>query len=322
MIDSPEIVQQEENPLEGAILVHGFIGNQEKPEKEILRKVIKNGTISSPSKRPLDEKDEMRYTADAPWDYSRVTFYAFHGDDRACPNYKDAAAFIAPLAALTGTEIIKPDSSGYYSDQEVAAYTPEGVKIPLEKGLLIIEPFTLAELLPELTKHAQEIDLTAKDYLERYVIVLPYPLTCTPDKIWEIAKARIQPAVNVTYEPASWKQRNGKKATIEELGGEKPITPGEPLTTEVVQYFDVQIDRETKRLQELEIKLKTSATNISWLPDYSIGNTVSPILLLVDENNEVMGKIRELEAKRKKLTEDHASVLAHNQRVSLSRPYL
>jgi len=101
---SPELVLVREHPLEGNIVIHGFLGNIEKPEETTIAQVIRQGALVSPSKRILDQKEQARLI-DAPFDRDRVCFHTWKENEENAGSYIGHAIWAAPVGVMEGTII-------------------------------------------------------------------------------------------------------------------------------------------------------------------------------------------------------------------------
>lgn len=196
------------NPLEGSILIHGFDSNlpaSDKRElgiswdKDVLRKIIKQGAVVSPSKRELTRQELIRY-GEAYFDVDRVCFEARTGretDGEGGGSYIFGAFFAIPVSGLEGTRISNDIAS---SGSAMAAYNEEGVSIPLEKGIIFLNEYDLRDLLPDIKARAEMLNIDLAEYLNMHFRILPGNFK-DQDIFWKVVKASIEPSKDVKYHP-------------------------------------------------------------------------------------------------------------------------
>ena len=196
------------NPLEGAILIHGFQGNLPDPDKreigissdkDVLRKIIRQGAVVSPSKRQLTRQELLRY-GDAYFDINRVCFEARtgrKGDGKGGGSYISGAFFAMPVSGLEGTKISNDIA---FSGPAMAAYNEEGVSIPLEKGILFINEYDLKALLPDIKERSEILNIDLPEYLNKHFRILPSHFR-NRNIFWKTVTASIEPSKEVKYHP-------------------------------------------------------------------------------------------------------------------------
>lgn len=223
-------VEELRNPLEGSILIHGFNSNLSEDDKneigifsdtDVLRKVIKQGAIVSPSKRDLTRQELIRYKK-ASFDVNRVCFEARTGretDGGGGGNYIDESFFAMPVSALEGIRISNDFAFGA---KALAAYHENGVSIPLEKGILFLKASQLEELLPDIKARANVLNIDLAEYLNRYFRILPSEFK-DKDVFWETITTSIEPSKDVKYHPTIFPKLQEK---IREMGEIGAITTG------------------------------------------------------------------------------------------------
>ena len=196
------------NPLEGAILIHGFDSNLSDPDKreigissdsDVLKKIIRQGAVVSPSKRELTRQELSRYGG-AYFDVDRVCFEARTGrktDGKGGGSYISGTFFAMPVSGLEGTKISNDIA---FSDGAMAAYNEGGVSIPLEKGILFIHEYALRDLLPDIKARAEMFNIDLAEYLNKHFRILPGNFK-DQDIFWKVVKASIEPSKDVKYHP-------------------------------------------------------------------------------------------------------------------------
>lgn len=201
-----ELQVREMYSLDGAILAHGFLSNQQtlndyRQEKNNLMKVIESGFINSPNARvnPTDF-DRQRYGAggDLPIDANRVCFYLWKNEDpqRNDRTYSREAVWIGPMHALKGlTAHADPGDPG----ESIGGTSSNGkVEIPLEAGKILITQSMFTEIFPEISKRAAKLGIILDEYLSANFYILERETLNDATKITDIAFQNISPARGVT----------------------------------------------------------------------------------------------------------------------------
>lgn len=200
--------EQLRNPLEGAILIHGFESNLKDSVKreigistdtDVLRKIIRQGAIVSPSKRELSSEEKTRY-GEIHVDLNRVCFEARTGrktDGGGGGSYINSAFFALPVSGLKETRISHDIA---FAQNSIASFNEEGISIPLEEGVIFLDLFTLRDLLPDIKTRANILNIDLAEYLNRHFRILPNE-QLSSETLWKIVTASIEPSKDVKYHP-------------------------------------------------------------------------------------------------------------------------
>ncbi|MCX6791529.1 MAG: hypothetical protein NT149_00635 [Candidatus Gottesmanbacteria bacterium] len=204
-----EVVPRSENLLERSRLVHGFLGNVDAndpyaEETKTLNGILTTGELVSPSLRPLDDKEKIRFSMDAPFDKNRVTFHVWKGDEEDGKSYISKAFFAAPTSILGGSV---PAEDPAWPGRVVSAYGKEGVRLPIEKGLLFISTNRAIQHREKFEALAQKAGQTYIEYMNKHVVILPDNIFDDKKMLWSAISARIEPAMGVTTKIASSREQ-------------------------------------------------------------------------------------------------------------------
>lgn len=191
-----ELVHTQEHPLEGAIVVHGFLGNIEKPENVTLAQVIIAGTLASPSKRQLDFREQERLVS-APFDRDRICFHPWKEGGEQPTSYIGHAIWAGPTTAMEGT-IIGDDPANEAGD--IFAFRAGGVDIPVRKGVLFVSDNLIdtPEIRMSIKQRATQDGVTFDEWMKDNVVLLPTKLFHQTKELFSVIAQRIRPAAGVT----------------------------------------------------------------------------------------------------------------------------
>lgn len=204
-----EVAPTSENLLEGAILVHGFCGNVDTnnpyaEETKALGSILSSGELVSPSARPLDDKEKVRFSAEAPFDQNRVTFHVWKGDDQDGTAYIRSAFFASPTSILGG---FVPSEDPAWAGRAISAYSKDGVHLPIERGLLFLDSRLATRFQPQFEALAQKAGMSYTDYMNQHAVILPQEAFNDQSTLWSAVSNRIEPAVGVTIQVVTGKEQ-------------------------------------------------------------------------------------------------------------------
>lgn len=292
-----EKVVQPENLLEGSILVHGFCGNidaQDKwaEESKTLEKILTSGEIVSPSLRNLDAKEQVRFSADAPFDKNRVTFHVWKGDQKDGLEYISEAFFASPTSILEGSI---PSEDPAWSGRAVSAYNKDGVRLSINQGELFITPERVNQFHAQIEDLAKKSGLSFADYMNKYVVLLPKSVFEDQKMLWKAVSSRIEPAIGVTANVATAKEQgdltkglnftevlNSKEPAKRTELGVSTIKSGTAISEELVLSIEQRTQDEIDWLKEVEANINTNPFHIERLRDEK---------LLFEEEQELANEI-------------------------------
>lgn len=328
-VDIKERQLTQEALLEGAVLIHGFTGNVDihnphTSEKKALEKVISTGTIVSPSQRELDEKEKDRIRYDTPFDMNRVSFHVWKGDEHDLGSYIHGAFFAAPASSLEG---FVPAEDPAWSGRAISAYNKDGVKIPTNRGLLFISPDLALNNRRLFEARAENEKLSYKDYMNRYVVILPSEVFGSAKKSWEEVSSRITPAKGVDVKIVTAEEQfsqskgrldftailnTGKKAELSQLG-ESRIIDGGAVSESLLKNLQSSWEAELKWLEKVDNGLEEDPFHIEQLrEDHSRIDDYYNLVIELKDLNEELSEIKKLRDDYHKLRK---KVLERNEQI-------
>jgi hypothetical protein len=275
---SPEISKSTEHPLEGGIIIHGFVGNIEKPELKTLTQVIKSGVLASPSKRELDDKERLRLP-DEPADYNRICFHLLTNKVANPCHYVGRAFWAASLNAVAGTIIGDDIASG---SNDIFSYHNNGVEIPLNRGLLYlsIDMLDNLALLESIRQRATAEGVSAEKWIQNYIVILPRKAFENRQQLFNIVSKRIQPAKGVSADFVTKNEidqhfqhnfvhflENDHRFTKKDELGIGGIKIDIPLDPDLLTEFNQILGRYKNRFRSIYEDIETNPLRIEELRD-------------------------------------------------------
>lgn len=273
-----ELIRIPEHPLAGGIIVHGFLGNIQKPENVTLAQVILAGTLASPSKRSLEAKEQARLVS-APFDRDRICFHIWKENSNEPTSYIGHAIWAGPITAVEGT-IIGDDPANEPGD--IFAYREGGVDIPVKKGVLFVSDNLIdtQEIRASIEKRATQEGVTFDEWMRDNVVLLPTKLFHQPKDLFSVIAQRIRPATGVTadfVDAEEISQSLGvnfvtslnikhKPVSTQELGTTTKIQ-GESVSQEIMQEWKRNYDHFDEHFGEIIAEMDENPLRLEELRD-------------------------------------------------------
>lgn len=282
-IETP--LEEEKNILEGGILIHGFKGNLNdiNPYQRVMERlnnIILSGEIVSPSQRELDEDELKRLQLDASFDSNRVCFHVWNSDSNENQlSYVLNSFFAMPTTAMAG---FVPSEDPAFGGNVVALYKNEGVRIPLEKGLLFLSTDMYRSLIPSIQKKAEISGISYDDYVKQHIVILPSESFHDSDILWKEVSARIDPAsnvktrmsktssnTNINFIDFTQSLRNIEPSKTDELG-ETTMKTGNPISESLTDSLEERYHEDITELRNKYSKIEDDPYYLEELRDPNI----------------------------------------------------
>lgn len=314
--DRTEVLTTQENPLNGVILIHGFRSNTGTAETTTINRLLENGCLVTPSRRPLDEKEEAR-TREASFDINRICFNLIRSNTSEYDRSYVGQSLIAfPLNAVPGTYLTQDPDGG-----DLAVFHPEGVSIPIERGVLFMSDDIFYETLPQFQTRAQTLGLTINEYVNKYVVILPVGTFSYNNNqlLRQLIESRVQPSANVTAKyhqlncadpdlPAELWGSNvvalhriaakNKPTPINELG-DSGIYEGQPIPDDTFVYWRGEIFKDHELIEKIAEGIDEDPYQISNLYENPLATQkIKVILENLIPDSEILESIRQFEQYR------------------------
>lgn len=202
--------------LEGAVLVHGFKGNIEKPEIETVKDLLLHGHIASPSKRNLDDREVERYEDEVPTDLNRIHFHCSYENQTKDQSYKyrGDSLFVMPVKSAEGYVIAQNLLLG---ESDISIYSSEGVEIPLNKGVLLMTETLFDGLKDVIPVAAEKLGLSLDEFMLNNILIVDDDVIKESNKFWDLISKKVKPASSVTYKMPSYFTLNNHANNLPEL---------------------------------------------------------------------------------------------------------
>lgn len=309
--------QKPPNPLEGAIVLHGLqsnisaVGGYKENEIRAILGILSDRAVIPYGLRTNLTSAETQRTTETSWDRFKISFWAYHGekstaaDDPRVAAYVGQAAFVAPLQALEGLNLLR-NGGGVLN--EYTANSPKGARIPLEGGLLFIGESLFLQMKDRLLDLAVSKGVSPNELLGKHVYIVEDSVFRDTNLLWKVMQERISPAKGVKEVSPGIDTPLAKTnlATAESLGV-SALKDGSPISIDLMSRYD-QVKEKFRRWNIIlsEYLPGGDEVNLSCTSEELVETIASiqklrfeiekqlQILELVDEGNPSVGRMREL----------------------------